>query len=73
MLVHQYKILIILVCKQILKPSHYFCVYACACVCVGLDGEDGKNGSRGPPGLPGPPGDDGKSLMWDSYPFFNAD
>ena len=47
-------------------------------VCVGDPGPPGKNGSQGPPGPPGPKGDPGekgdvgKSLMRDSYPFFNT-
>ena len=69
MLVHRCKVLIILVCKQILKPFHYFCVYACACVRAGVDGKPGTNGSDGPPGAKGLKGEDGKSLMWGSYPF----
>ena len=36
---------------------------------VGKPGPRGLNGSDGGPGAKGPPGDDGKSLMWDSYPF----
>ena len=45
-------------------------MYVCTCVCVGSPGPPGLNGSDGDPGPKGPAGDDGKSLMWDSYPFF---
>ena len=64
----------LLVCKQILESSRYLFVYAC----IGPPGEPGKNGSKGSAGDPGtdgkdgPPGNDGKSLMWVSYPFFNT-
>ena len=61
---------ILLVCKQILKSSHYFLLYTCTCVCIGADGDPGPMGEPGPAGEPGAPGDngdpgvDGKSFMW---------
>ena len=54
-----YKLLIVLVCKQIVKSSQYSCVYACTCVCVGVPGTPGYDGSDGVPGTPGDPGQDG--------------
>ena len=50
----------------------YLCVFAHTCVYVGEDGPPGLKGEQGDPGLPGLPGDDGESLMWGSYPIFNA-
>ena len=48
------------------------------CVCVGPPGPPGLNGSQGDPGpkgadgADGPKGNDGKSLMWGSYPYSNT-